>query len=102
VRTFSGQSPSFSSDGSRVVIASAHYEDRAAGEVKAKIFDVRTGQVIVPLHSEQSPHTDWINVTSYSPDQLSIATGSQDQTAKIWDARTGDLLLTLAENEVLI
>jgi WD40 repeat protein/transcriptional regulator with XRE-family HTH domain/energy-coupling factor transporter ATP-binding protein EcfA2 len=33
---------------------------------------------------------------AYSPDGTRIATASQDKTAKIWDAATGELLLTLS------
>ena len=32
---------------------------------------------------------------SFSPDGTRIVTGSFDQTAKVWDARTGTLLLDL-------
>ena len=41
-------------------------------------------------------HADLVNNVIYSPDGSRIATASADKTAKIWDAKTGQLLLTLA------
>ncbi len=41
-------------------------------------------------------HDDLVNNVIYSPDGNHIATASADKTAKIWDAKTGELLLTLA------
>ncbi len=33
--------------------------------------------------------------SEYPPDESMIATGSYDQTTKLWDAKTGELLQTL-------
>src|SRR5438445_10994547 len=38
----------------------------------------------------------WIRSVAVSPDGRRIATGSEDRTAKVWDAATGRELLTLA------
>lgn len=43
-----------------------------------------------------SGHTGTIRSAAYSPDGTRIITGSDDKTARIWDARTGQLLLTLS------
>lgn len=40
-------------------------------------------------------HTDIIRAIQYSPDGELIATGSSDNTIKLWKAKTGELLLTL-------
>ena len=36
-----------------------------------------------------SGHTDWVTSAAYSPDGKHIVTASDDQTARIWDAATG-------------
>jgi WD40 repeat protein len=36
-----------------------------------------------------------VQATAFSPDGTQIVTGSEDETAKVWDARTGAELLTL-------
>jgi WD40 repeat protein/tRNA A-37 threonylcarbamoyl transferase component Bud32 len=41
-------------------------------------------------------HRDWVVSVAYSPDGRRIATGSQDGTAKLWDAVTGKELFTLS------
>jgi WD40 repeat protein/transcriptional regulator with XRE-family HTH domain len=41
------------------------------------------------------PHDAEVWSVAYSPDGKRIATASQDKTAKIWNATTGELLLTL-------
>ena len=40
-------------------------------------------------------HSGQIESTAYSPDGRRILTGSKDNTAKVWDAKTGTCLLTL-------
>ena len=40
-------------------------------------------------------HTGPVTSVSFSPDGTRIVTGSADQTAKVWDARTGTALLEL-------
>ncbi len=51
---------------------------------------VLTSRVVLVLQ-----HDDLVNNIIYSPDGKRIATASADKTAKIWDAKTGELLLTL-------
>jgi WD40 repeat protein len=41
-------------------------------------------------------HSSWVNAVAFSPDGKQIASGSYDETIKLWDARTGDLQKTLA------
>jgi len=40
-------------------------------------------------------HSDWVSTVALSPDGKKIITGSRDNTAKVWDVRTGKLLLNL-------
>jgi WD40 repeat protein/tRNA A-37 threonylcarbamoyl transferase component Bud32 len=40
-------------------------------------------------------HTDGLTGTAFSPDGQLLATASVDQSARLWDARSGELLLTL-------
>src|SRR5262249_22675701 len=40
-------------------------------------------------------HTGHVHSVSFSPDGARLVTASGDQTAKVWDARTGTELLTL-------
>jgi len=41
-------------------------------------------------------HTAWIVCLAYSPDQTIMASGSRDETIRLWDAETGQCLKTLA------
>ena len=40
-------------------------------------------------------HTRWINSVTFSPDGETIASGSYDDTIRLWDAVTGELKRTL-------
>jgi WD40 repeat protein len=51
------------------------------------------GSVGRPL--ELKGHTSWINSASYSADGSLVATSSDDHSAKIWNAKTGQYLLSL-------
>lgn len=46
----------------------------------------------LPLHG----HTDRVDVATFDPNGQRVLTGSTDRTARIWDARSGKLLLTLS------
>ena len=40
-------------------------------------------------------HEGWVAAVAFSPDGTILATGSHDQTIKLWDAATGRELATL-------
>ena len=40
-------------------------------------------------------HTGWVYSVRFSPDGTRIASGSRDQTIRLWDASTGEQLDTL-------
>ena len=44
-------------------------------------------------------HEDRVRSAAYSPDEDQIVTGSNDKTAKVWDANTGQELMTLKGHE---
>ena len=51
----------------------------------AQIHDVKTGRLLLELRG----HQGWIVSAEFSPDGTRIATGSEDGTARIWNAVTG-------------
>jgi WD40 repeat protein len=46
-------------------------------------------------------HTERVHDVAFSPDGTRLATGSQDGTARVWDAASGRELLTLSEHTSL-
>jgi WD40 repeat protein len=40
-------------------------------------------------------HNGWVNAVTFSADEKRIATAAKDGTARIWDATTGENLLTI-------
>jgi hypothetical protein len=41
-------------------------------------------------------HTDWVLGVAFGPDGSRLVSASDDETVRVWDAGTGELLLTLA------
>ena len=56
-----------------------------------KIWNVQTHQCLLSFKG----HSGWIYSAAFSPDSNTIATASNDNTAKLWDTRTGLCLHTL-------
>jgi eukaryotic-like serine/threonine-protein kinase len=82
-------SASFSPDGSRIV---------TGGDMTAKVWDAKSGAEVLTLKG----HTDWVVSASFSPDGSRIFTGSQDGTAKVWDARPVEHPLPARQGETKI
>ncbi|MCI0634612.1 MAG: protein kinase [Actinobacteria bacterium] len=71
----------FSPDGRMLAVSTW----RAFGTV---VFDLRTGKVAFRLRGVPGR-------AAWAPDGLRIATGNSDGTARLWDGRTGEPLLTM-------
>jgi WD40 repeat protein len=75
----------------------------ASGGSKPEMLDARTGQPVKPLlggfGQTYEGHSGDINYAAFSPaspdGSRTIVTVSQDQTARLWDVNSGDLLATL-------
>jgi WD40 repeat protein/serine/threonine protein kinase/tetratricopeptide (TPR) repeat protein len=74
---------SFSPDGHRIV-TSEGYLGQVGG---AWVLDADTGRVVAILGHER-----WVKHASFSPDGRRVVTASDDRTARVWDAATGQLL----------
>src|SRR5262249_44700561 len=68
-----------SPDGTRIV---------TADDDTAKVWDAATGKLVATLNGKRLR----IVSTSFSPDGSRIVTASDDHKARLWDARTGELL----------
>jgi WD40 repeat protein/serine/threonine protein kinase len=84
----------FSPDGKRLATCNIVRGDPAgkvdgAGEVK--VWDVQTGQ---ELHSLKG-HTRSINEIAFSPDGKRLATHSRDNSVKVWNIESGQVILTI-------
>jgi WD40 repeat protein len=82
----------FSPDGTRLATAG---EDNTA-----RVWETNSGQELVTLtgHAEAPPvggYIDGITAVSYSPDGRRLASAGADGKALLWDAETGESLLTL-------
>ncbi|MBW8042147.1 MAG: protein kinase [Planctomycetes bacterium] len=79
----------FSPDGRRIVSGGGHFPDQSDPNVNAAmIFDLDTGAKIT-FEGHEQPVWEQLAV---SRDGRRIVTGSTDNTARVWDARTGQTL----------
>ena len=72
----------FSPDGSRLAVS---------GSIGIWIYDAYTGAEIALI----TGHTESVNTVAFTPNGLTIASGSDDNTIRSWDARTGEHRQTL-------
>jgi WD40 repeat protein len=82
----------FSSDGQTLLM-------RATSSTGVMLVDTKSWSV----RSEFGQHLGLVRGVAFSPDGLTVLTGSDDKTAKLWDARTGQLLRQFSDqaSEVL-
>ena len=73
----------FSADSTHIAVASS---------IGIWIYDVQTGEPRELL----TGHTDGVNTVSFSPDGQLIASGSNDNTVRLWNANTGIHMHTLS------
>ena len=78
-----------SSDGMRLVEA---HRDSYGRTSEIRLLDAETGASIRTL----TGHVNLVNAVCFSPDCKHIASGSVDNTVKLWEASTGSCLSTLA------
>jgi WD40 repeat protein len=55
------------------------------------LWDVAEGKCLKVLQG----HTSWVRSIAWSPDGLVLASGSQDETIKLWDVKTDECKKTL-------
>ena len=55
-------------------------------------------EVVEPTCRATLGHEDRLLAVAFSPDSKTVATGSKDNTAKLWDAATGACRATLSEH----
>ena len=62
---------------------------------KAFVWDLQKSNapLTLPADDPKTAHDDSLTDIAFSPDGQLIVTGSGDQSARVWDARTGDLKL---------
>ncbi len=80
-------SATFSSDGTRIVTASA--------DKTARVWHAATGQELILLRGHE---TD-VKSAAFSPDGMRVVTASYDKTARVWDAATGQEIGVLRGHE---
>lgn len=109
----------FSPDGTKVVTAGGGYDTRTGlcYMPKAKIWDARTGELILTLRAFESGadsyHPRFVDITDsfvsyqafsavvFSPDGRQLLTGTSGMTAtKVWDVETGEVIRTFDITEM--
>ena len=77
----------FSPDGERIVTGAG----RGIGPSEVKLWDARTGIVVLQLNDLPEPENQSWEPQVFSLGGARLATASRDNTARVWDARTGKL-----------
>src|SRR5262249_10885594 len=79
----------FSPDGTRLASVGGPAL-KEAKPVLAMVWDLATAKA-----TELKGHAETVHGVAFSPDGKRLASGSSDRTVKVWDAATGEELITL-------
>lgn len=74
------------------------YLASASEDKTVRVYTIRGGDgefIQGPQYKELGDHTDSVNDVSFSSDSCAIVTACNDSTIKVWDATTGECLVTL-------
>ena len=77
----------FNAEGTLLATATKHPENLV------RLWDVANGKLLLP---PLSGHANSLNDLSFSPDGTRLASASMDQTAQLWDGKTGAPIATLS------
>ena len=80
-------------------LATASYDGRAKVWSLEKAPRTDGGRLVAREMLTLAGHADWIRAVAFSPDGSKLATASDDRTAKVWDAATGEELSTLTGHD---
>ncbi|KIM90604.1 hypothetical protein PILCRDRAFT_1868 [Piloderma croceum F 1598] len=93
-------SVAFSQDGKYIISGSGNQTIRVwnaeTGDVVASPLQGHTNKVNSVAFSQDGPlrgHVNWVNSVAFSQDGRRIVSGSGDQTIRVWNAETGDLVV---------
>lgn len=87
------RSARWSPDGKRVAVCAAEFDNSAKTEVV--VWGVETGQTELRLDG----HERGVQCLAWSPDGTRIATGSEDDTVRLWELERGDCVAILRDSQ---
>src|SRR5262249_32267996 len=77
-------------------LANARAETEARAKQRLLVETRRAEAAQAPAGAQNQPgHTDWVTSVAFSPEGQRLASASNDQTIKIWDAANGQPILSL-------
>ena len=85
----------FSTDGTQLAILDYDSDNRS--HLWAKIFDAHSGKLMRQTNISMTVD-DW-SLSDFSSDLTKVVVGSHQNTAKVWDTHTGQLLQTLSGHQ---